>query len=332
MPVGYPAVAYSPRARFSAGAPANGGFAASAAEPPSALNATLLKSAKDVFAGTMGGVTVTLLGHPFDTVKVLLQTQPANNPIYNGPFDAVRKVVASEGFKGLYKGVTSPLAGQMFFRATLFFGYARAKEIVGVSPDDPLSYCKAGALAWLAGSLFESPIDLYKSQWQMQIIKAKQTANYVPEFKTVGECVKASIKHSGIRGPFQGFGATLTRNLPAGAIYFGVFENAKNHFAAQNESGVATDIQIMASGGLGGFMYWSLFYPIDCIRSALLTDSIDPSKRKYKGFTDAASQLMKQGGVKRLYAGLVPCLLRASPANAGMLYTVDKIKQMLGSS
>ena len=34
--------------------------------------------------------------------------------------------------------------------------------------------------------------------------------------------------------------------------------------------------------------------------------------------------------VKRLYAGLVPCLLRASPANAGMLYTVDKIKQMLG--
>ena len=270
MPVGYPAVAYSPRARFSAGAPANGGFAASAAEPPSALNATLLKSAKDVFAGTMGGVTVTLLGHPFDTVKVLLQTQPANNPIYNGPFDAVRKVVASEGFKGLYKGVTSPLAGQMFFRATLFFGYARAKEIVGVSPDDPLSYCKAGALAWLAGSFFESPIDLYKSQWQMQIIKAKQTANYVPEFKTVGECVKASIKHSGIRGPFQGFGATLTRNLPAGAIYFGVFENA--------------------------------------------------------------SQLMKQGGVKRLYAGLVPCLLRASPANAGMLYTVDKIKQMLGSS
>lgn len=45
---------------------------------------------------------------------------------------------------------------------------------------------------------------------------------------------------------------------------------------------------------------------------------------------DAGSKLLKQGGVRRLYAGLVPCLLRASPANAGMLYTVDKIKQMLG--
>ena len=65
--------------------------------------------------------------------QVLLQTQPANNPIYSGPLDAASKVVKAEGFGGLYKGVTSPLAGQMFFRATLFFGYARAKEIVGGS-------------------------------------------------------------------------------------------------------------------------------------------------------------------------------------------------------
>ena len=46
-------------------------FAAhAAAEPPSQLQATLVKSAKDVFAGTMGGIIVTVIGHPFDTVKV----------------------------------------------------------------------------------------------------------------------------------------------------------------------------------------------------------------------------------------------------------------------
>ena len=45
-------------------------FAAhAAAEPPSQLQATLVKSAKDVFAGTMGGIIVTAIGHPFDTVK-----------------------------------------------------------------------------------------------------------------------------------------------------------------------------------------------------------------------------------------------------------------------
>ena len=43
-----------------------------------------MKFAKDVFAGTCGGITVTLLGHPFDTVKVLLQTQSSKNPVYSG--------------------------------------------------------------------------------------------------------------------------------------------------------------------------------------------------------------------------------------------------------
>ena len=176
-------------------------FAAhAAAEPPSQLQATLVKSAKDVFAGTMGGIIVTAIGHPFDTVKVLLQTQPANNPIYSGPIDAVSKVLKSEGIGGLYKGITSPLAGQMFFRATLFFGYARAKEIVGVSPDDPLSYFRAGVLAWAAGTMFESPIDLYKSQWQSMIIKAKQTPNFVPPYKNVGERVRRPSSSTGFAG------------------------------------------------------------------------------------------------------------------------------------
>lgn len=37
---------------------------------------------RDVFAGTMGGISVTMVGHPFDTIKVRLQTQPMDKPIY----------------------------------------------------------------------------------------------------------------------------------------------------------------------------------------------------------------------------------------------------------
>ena len=300
-------------------------FAASSANEASAG----VKFAKDVFAGTCGGITVTLLGHPFDTVKVLLQTQSAKNPVYSGAVDAASKVIKSEGVAGLYRGVQSPLAGQMFFRATLFFAYARAKEFVGVSPDDPLSYCKAGGLAWLAGTFFESPIDLYKSQWQCQLIKAKADPNYKSPYASVGDVVKESWKHNGIRGPYQAFSATLARNLPAGAVYFGVFENTKNAFAARNEDGKATNLQIIASGGIGGFFYWSLFYPIDVIKSALMTDSVVPAQRKYSGFMDAAGKLYAGGGVRAFYRGLVPCLLRASPANAGMLFCVDFVRRAI---
>ena len=288
-----------------------------------------MKFAKDVFAGTCGGVTVTLLGHPFDTVKVLLQTQSSKNPVYSGAVDAASKVIKAEGVGGLYRGVTSPLAGQMFFRATLFFAYARAKEFVGVSPDDPLSYAKAGALAWLAGTFFESPIDLYKSQWQCQLVKMKADPAYKSPYGSVVDVVKESWKHNGVRGPYQAFHATMARNLPAGAVYFGVFENVKNAFAASNEDGKATNPQIILAGGIGGFFYWSLFYPIDVIKSALMTDAVNPAQRKFSGFFDAAGKLYASGGVRAFYRGLVPCLLRASPANAGMLFTVDYIRRII---
>ena len=45
---------------------------------------------KDIAAGTTGGIAVVLVGHPFDTLKVLLQTQPSDKPIYNGVIDAAK--------------------------------------------------------------------------------------------------------------------------------------------------------------------------------------------------------------------------------------------------
>ena len=295
----------------------------SSSEPPSKA----VSFAKDVFAGTCGGITVTLLGHPFDTVKVLLQTQSSTNPAYSGAVDAATKVLKSEGIGGLYKGVMSPLAGQMFFRATLFFAYARAKEWVGVSPDDPLSYCKAGGLAWFAGSFFESPIDLFKSQSQQQILRPKADPSFVPQ--SMASSVKDAVKYMGPRGPWYGMGATLARNLPAGSVYFGVFENTKNWFAARNEDGKASNAEICFSGGLGGIFYWSFFYPIDVIKSAVMTDKLNPAERRFKGYGDAMGALYKEGGVGRFYRGLFPCLLRASPANAGMLFTVDYIRRII---
>ncbi len=70
-------------------------------------------------SGTAGGIAVVAVGHPFDTVKVRLQSQSISKPIYSGAFDCVKKTLAWEGVGGLYKGVASPLAGQMLLEVLL---------------------------------------------------------------------------------------------------------------------------------------------------------------------------------------------------------------------
>ena len=71
---------------------------------------TAVSSLRSLAAGGVGGVCAVLVGHPFDLVKVRMQT--AEKGVYNGAMDVVRKTIAREGLrKGLYAGVSAPLVG-----------------------------------------------------------------------------------------------------------------------------------------------------------------------------------------------------------------------------
>lgn len=69
----------------------------------------LIHSVRAFAAGGVGGICAVLTGHPFDLVKVNLQT--AEKGAYNGAMDVVRKIIARSGPTGLYAGVTAPLYG-----------------------------------------------------------------------------------------------------------------------------------------------------------------------------------------------------------------------------
>lgn len=307
--------------------------------PPvaSSSNAAIIKLAKDVFAGTCGGISVTLVGHPFDTLKVRLQTQPTDKPIYAGVVDCARKTVQWEGLGGLYKGVTSPLAGQMFFRASLFGAFGESKRWLSKNPDGtsrPLvtsDFYKAGLITGFVAAFTEGPIDFYKSQMQVQIINQKRDPNYKAPYTTVAACVKATIRQNGFRGPFQGLGATILRNTPANAVYLGNFEVLKRAAANQLQCPLPElpAPYVIGAAGIGGITYWLAIFPVDCIKSAMQTDSITKSEKKYPDMVTTAKKLWAEGGVRRFYKGFAPCLIRAVPANGAMLYTVDKVTTLL---
>lgn len=52
-------------------------------------------SLRSLVAGGAGGVAAVIVGHPFDLVKVRLQTAQAG--VYSGAMDVVRRTVAKEG-------------------------------------------------------------------------------------------------------------------------------------------------------------------------------------------------------------------------------------------
>lgn len=69
-----------------------------------------LAGLRSLAAGGFGGVCAVVVGHPFDLVKVRLQT--AERGVYSSALDVVRKSIARDGLRrGLYAGVSAPLVG-----------------------------------------------------------------------------------------------------------------------------------------------------------------------------------------------------------------------------
>lgn len=75
-----------------------------------AAASTLGTQLRSFAAGGFGGICAVVVGHPFDLVKVRMQT--AEKGVYSSAIDVVRKSIARDGLRrGLYAGVSAPLVG-----------------------------------------------------------------------------------------------------------------------------------------------------------------------------------------------------------------------------
>ena len=288
----------------------------------------------DIFAGTIAGINVTIVGHPFDTLKVRLQTQPMDKPIYNGVVDCVKKTIKWEGVSGLYKGVQSPLIGQMLFRSNMFFAFGEAKRYFsnnGTKKLKTYEFYLAGALAWSWGALVECPIDFFKTQMQIQIIKAKSNPEFKSEYSGIVDCFKKIMKRNGFFGAYQGFFAHLCRNIPGGAFHLGTFEYLRLRFANSRSitvSELPVSLTLLAAS-TGGVLFWLLTFPCDVVKSAIQADSPIKENKKYSSTLDAWRKLYAEGGYKRFFKGFTPCMMRAVPANSILLLTSSYLSEHL---
>ena len=85
------------------------------------------------------GVAAVLVGHPFDLVKVRMQTgavEGANASV----FGIMRKTFLAEGLPGLYRGVSAPILAVSPVYALSFWGYDVGQRLVHMfRKDDDLT-------------------------------------------------------------------------------------------------------------------------------------------------------------------------------------------------
>ena len=53
-------------------------------------------------------------------------------------------------------------------------------------------------------------------------------------------------------------------------------------------------MQVLSAAGVGGLLYWGMIFPVDVVKSAIMTDSIIPAERKYTGMISTAQVRIRE--------------------------------------
>ncbi|KAG8341620.1 putative mitochondrial carrier protein [Trypanosoma vivax] len=255
-------------------------------------------------SGWVGGVGAILVGHPFDTVKTLLQSNAGG---YRNSFHCAMSIIRRGGARSLYKGVAAPVSGIGIVFALYFLSFDLAEKALrwfkGIDSRSPLGMSEVmicGGSSGVLGSLVLGPTELLKIRQQTALTSGQRSS--------LRGVVKAIYLKEGARGFMRGTGATMLRDVPGSMAWFGGYEYAKALLCDDPRSPLVS--QALVAGGVGGVCMWSLALPLDAIKTRV---QLNPERISS---LNACRCVLNEYGIRGFYRGIGPVMLRALPANA----------------
>lgn len=295
----------------------------------------------DFFAGCLGGCAGVAVGYPLDTVKVKLQTDCAKNPTYRGTWHCFQHILKQEGVRGMYKGMSSPMAGVAAVNGIVFGVHGNIIKRVS-DPDALRTHFLSGAAAGLCQGFVTSPMELLKTRMQVQSDTCKLGAQSLStsaqssstvvasaSYSSPLDCMRKIVTTEGARGLFRGQTITLMRDVPGFASYFVSYEYFVRTFAG-SEAEASTAV-ILGAGGMAGIVSWVLTYPIDFVKSRLQADGVG-GHNKYRGIVHCLQKSVAEDGWGCLTKGLNSAVIRAFPTNAATFAVVSWTVKLLSNS
>ncbi|KAJ3304259.1 hypothetical protein HDV03_002996 [Kappamyces sp. JEL0829] len=277
----------------------------------------------DLTAGIFGGCLGVLSGHPFDTIKVRLQTQTKGSKM--GVVSCFQSIVKKEGVAGLYKGMASPMVGVAVVNSLLFAVYGTALRLCAKDPENPTvsDVFIAGCISGSVNGFFSCPMELIKIRLQNQT-NSRREANRL--YQGPVDCIRKIVRKDGVRGLMRGLPTTLVREIPSYGAYFAAYEVFCRMIP--NADPNVPSVGILLAGGFAGVVGWLSTYPVDVVKTRL--QSIQEDRQpKYHNLRNGFRIILREEGYRVFFSGLGATAIRAFPTNAAVFAGVVVCRNFL---
>ncbi|KAI8616325.1 mitochondrial carrier domain-containing protein [Chytriomyces sp. MP71] len=275
-------------------------------------------------AGICSGATKLLVGHPFDTVKVRMQTEGGFGR-FKGPLDCLMSTVRAEGLRALYRGATPPLIGWTLMDSTQLVTLTNLRILIqSTHPDTPLTtgdQALAGFGAGIVVSFVATPIELLKAKLQVQY---NTKGMGPPEYSGPVELARKLVRNHGVTGLWQGLGPCLMFR----SFFWALWGSYDIYSKFLTQRGYSESTTAFLAGGLAANTFWTISYPADVIKNRIMAQK-DPGPRSknwtYPSIQACAKHIFKTEGLKGFYRGFVPCFLRSFPTNGAAILVFETV-------
>lgn len=278
--------------------------------------------ARGAAAGFLGGVCQTLVGQPFDTLKVRMQTAKAQSSFMKVMLDTVR----GEGLQGLYRGTAPALLFGLIENTFAFAVNEQLKRILMQrEPTKELSLsalAACGAASGLAHCCVSCPTEVVKCR--VQVVNSPYTGPL--------QCTAATLRTEGVAGLYSGFLPFVLREVPFYLVFFASYETIASSLQRRRGLRSRDDLSaldVVFAGGLGGCIGWSVVLPSDTVKTKIQT-RVEGSAAT-SSVLGTCRDIHHATGIRGFFPGWTAAMLRAFPANAALFVGFEGSRRLLNN-
>ncbi|KAM0046906.1 putative mitochondrial carrier protein [Helianthus debilis subsp. tardiflorus] len=277
-------------------------------------------------SGSLGGIVEASCLQPIDVIKTRLQLDRTG--AYKGIFHCGSTTVKTEGVRAMWKGLT-PFATHLTLKYALRMGSNAVLQSGFKDPktgkiSDGGRFVSGFGAGVIEALVIVTPFEVVKIRLQQQ----KGLSPDLLKYKGPIHCARLIIREEGLRGLWSGAAPTVMRNGTNQAVMF----TAKNTYDKllwrkhEGDGKVLQPWQSMVSGFLAGTAGPVCTGPFDVVKTRLMAQSREPGgELKYKGMVHAILTIRSEEGVRALWKGLLPRLMRIPPGQAIMWGVADQV-------
>lgn len=187
-------------------------------------------SYRAVALGGIGtGAMQSLLLSPVELIKIRLQLQQQTNErtsrssIQKGPVDVAKFIFGTEGWRGMYRGVTITVLRDAPAHGVYFWTYEYMREQLhpGCRKNGQETFgtmLLAGGLAGVASWIGSYPLDVIKTRIQSQSLPLR--------YSGIVDCFTRIVREEGYNVLWRGLGTAVTRAFIVNGTIFTAYEIA----------------------------------------------------------------------------------------------------------